>query len=162
MKIEALNCPNCGAPFQPEQKNCAYCGSYIIVSEENYVDLSNVAIHTEIKQQKKYPGVYVYGRLLGQGEKPLALGAANFSSGLVSTGGKLLLTTESLSFSAHAFNIGEKAVTIPLKQVTEVKMGSNFLISQSILVSTPQQQYKFVVYHGKEWVAKIEAARREV
>ena len=85
MKIEALNCPNCGAPFQPEQKNCAYCGSYIIVSEENYVDLSNVAIHTEIKQQEKYPGVYVYGRLLGQGEKPLALGAANFSSGLIAS-----------------------------------------------------------------------------
>ena len=55
MKIKALNCPNCGAPFQPEQKNCAYCGSYIIVSEENYVDLSNVAIHTEIKQPEKYP-----------------------------------------------------------------------------------------------------------
>lgn len=125
---------------------------------DNYKDLSGMNIdisEKEINASGKYPGIYVFGRLLGQGERPIILGAANYYKGITSAGGKLLLTNKSLSFSAHKLNVGKLDEKIDLKNISSVELGANFIISQHILVNTKEQQYKFVVYHGKDWVQKI-------
>lgn len=161
MNLKAFNCPNCGANYNPAKYQCEYCGSYIFISNDNYKDFSSVNIElpqiTETDSQK-HPGVYVYGRLLGKNERPITLGVANYYTGIVSAGGKLLLTNKSLSFSAHSFNVGKKETRIELNQITDVKVVANMLISQHILVTTNTGSHKFVVYHGKEWVEKINQA----
>ena len=156
MALKTLNCPNCGASYDPKQYRCDYCGSYVIMSNENYVDLSKVSLEIKKTEDNKYPGIYVFGRLLGKGEKPITLGAANYYTGATSAGGKLLLTNQSLSFSAHGINVGRKEVVINLADIASVRLGTNFLISQNIIVSTETETHKFVVYHGKEWVEKIQ------
>ncbi|MST55775.1 hypothetical protein FYJ74_06985 [Pyramidobacter sp. SM-530-WT-4B] len=156
--LKTLNCPNCGGAYNPAKYRCDYCGSYVILSKENYVDLSEIPFDLESKIENKYPGIYVFGRLLGKGEKPILLGSANYLTGIVSAGGKLLLTNKSLSFSAHGLNIGRKEAKIDLRDITDVRMSANFLISQHIIVSTSNSSYKFVVHHGKEWVEKIKDA----
>ena len=161
MNFKAFSCPNCGANYNPAKYQCEYCGSYIFMSNENYTDFSNVKIELPQKPKDdsgKYPGIYVFGRLLGAGERPITLGVANYFTGLVSAGGKLLLTNKSLSFSAHAFNVGRQETKIDLKQITDVKVSANLLISQHILVTANGKSHKFVVYHGSEWVQKIKEA----
>ena len=161
MNFKAFSCPNCGANYNPAKYQCEYCGSYIFMSNKNYTDFSNVKIELPQKptdDSGKYPGIYVFGRLLGAGERPITLGVANYFTGLVSAGGKLLLTNKSLSFSAHAFNVGRKETKIDLKQITDVKVSANLLISQHILVTANGKSHKFVVYHGSEWVQKIKGA----
>ena len=156
--MASSKCPNCGGSYNPTSYVCDYCGSYVITAKENYVDLSKINIELK-KKSDKYPGIYVYGRLLGRGEKPISLGAANYYTGAVAAGGKLLLTNHSLSFSAHGFNVGRTETTIKLSEITKVELAANFLISQHILVSTPTGKHKFVVYHGKEWIEKIVNAK---
>lgn len=161
MNFKAFSCPNCGANYNPAKYQCEYCGSYIFMSNENYTDFSNVKIELPQKPQDetgKYPGIYVFGRLLGRGERPITLGVANYYTGMVAAGGKLLLTNKSLSFSAHAFNVGRQETKIDLKQITDVKVSANLLISQHILVTANGKSHKFVVYHGSEWVQKIKEA----
>lgn len=158
MVLNALNCPNCGAAYNPAKYRCEYCGSYIIMSNEKYVDLSKITFDTKTKVNNKYPGIYVFGRLLGEGEKPVALGAANYFTGIISAGGKLLLTNKSLSFSAHGINIGRQQTKIELDDIVDVHVGANFLISQHIIVKTQTASHRFVVFHGKEWVEKIKNA----
>lgn len=164
MGLKTLNCPNCGAGFNPTKYRCEYCGSYVFMSDENYVDFSNVKIemppiqNTPSLDTKKYPGIYVYGRLLGKGEKPISLGVANYYTGLVTAGGKLLLTNRSLLFSAHAFNVGRQETSIDLNEIKEIKVTSNMLVSQNIEVKTETKSHRFVVYHGKEWVKNIQDA----
>jgi len=161
LALKTFSCPNCGANYNPAKYQCSYCGSYIFMSNERYTDFSNIRIEIPQKtndENSKYPGIYVFGRLLGAGEKPLSLGAANYFTGLVSAGGKLLLTNKSLSFSAHAFNVGRQEMRIDLKQITSVKVSVNFHVSQQILVTTNNNKHRFVVYHGKEWVEKINTA----
>ncbi len=161
MGFKTVSCPNCGANYNPAKYQCEYCGSYIFMSNENYTDLSKVKIELP-KQPKndsgKYPGIYVFGRLLGRGEMPVTLGAANYFTDLTSAGGKLLLTNKSLSFSAHAFNVGRQETRIELKHVTDVKVVANLLISQKIQVTAGGEKHQFVVYHGSDWVQKIQEA----
>ena len=45
-----------------------------------------------------------------------------------------------------------------MKQITNVTVSANFLISQHILVTTNEKKHKFVVYHGNKWVQKIKEA----
>lgn len=161
MNFKAFSCPNCGANYNPAKYQCEYCGSYIFMSNENYTDFSNVKIELPQKPKDdtgKYPGIYVFGRLLGRGERPITLGAANYYTGMVAAGGKLLLTNKSLSFSAHAFNVGRQEAKIDLKQITDVKVSANLLISQHIRVTANGKSHKFVVYHGSDWVQKIKEA----
>ena len=161
MNLKSFSCPNCGANYNPANYQCEYCGSYIFISNKNYTDFSNIKIKLpeEPKSEtEKYPGIYVFGRLLGKDEKPLTLGVANYFTGLVSAGGKLLLTNKSLSFSAHGFNVGNLETKIDLNQITDVKVVANLLISQHILVTANGKSHKFVVYHGNEWVQKIKEA----
>lgn len=161
MNFKTTSCPNCGGAYNPAKYQCEYCGSYVFMSNSNYTDFSDVKIELPDKPKDdsgKHPGIYVYGRLLGKGETPITLGVANYFTGMASAGGKLLLTNKSLSFSAHAFNVGRQETTIDLKDVTDVKVGANLLISQHILVTANGETHKFVVYHGKEWVQKIKDA----
>lgn len=161
MIFKSTSCPNCGGAYNPAKYQCEYCGSYIFMSNSNYTDFSEVKIELQNKpkdESGKNPGIYVYGRLLGKGETPITLGVANYFTGMITAGGKLLLTNKSLSFSAHAFNVGRKETTIALKDITDVKVGANFLVSQQILVIANGETHKFVVYHGKEWVQKIRDA----
>lgn len=119
MKYEASSCPNCGANYNPAKYQCEYCYSYIFISNDNYKDFSNVKIELPPKpkdESSKCPGVYVFGRLLGRGEKPITLGVANYYTGSSAAAGKLLLTNKSLSFSAHSFNIGRQETRIDLKK----------------------------------------------
>ncbi len=161
MNLKVFSCPNCGAKYNPAQYQCEYCGSYVFISNQNYADFSNVKINLPQKptnETGKHPGVYIFGRLLGKGERPITLGAANYFTGLFSAGGKLLLTNKSLSFSAHNFNVGRKETKIDLKQITDVKVVGNLVISQQILITANGKLHKFVVYHGNEWVQKIKEA----
>ena len=107
----------------------------------------------------KYPGVEIFGRFVGKGERPITLGLANYFTGLVSTGGKLFLTDKHLYFSAHALNIvGRKECKIALKDITNVKIALNLLISQHLVIYTNSDSHRFVVYHGKDWLKNINDA----
>lgn len=154
--MKTFSCPNCGANYNPEKYRCEYCGSYNFISDSKYEDLSTIEIKPD--ETGKYPGVYVFGRLLGKAEKPIVLGLANYFTGSVSAGGKLLLTNKSLSFSAHALNVGRQEANIDLKQITDVRVAANFFISQHILVTANGEEHRFVVYNGNEWVKKIKEA----
>ncbi|MBQ6466922.1 MAG: SHOCT domain-containing protein [Clostridia bacterium] len=48
---------------------------------------------------------------------------------------------------------------IPLKSIISVQQTSNFGISQTVTVVTNEKKNRFVVFHGKDWVAAIEKAK---
>jgi len=106
----------------------------------------------------KYPGVEMFGRFFGKGERPINLGLANYFTGFTSAGGKLLLTDKHLYFSAHALNVGRKECKIALKDITNVKIALNLLISQHLVIYTNSDSHRFVVYHGKDWLKNINDA----
>lgn len=163
MKIQAMKCPNCGAPLKPAKYRCEYCRSYVIVSNEKFLDLSDYEYEKESKENKEeYPGIYVFGRLLGKGEIPIVLGFANYYTGKTTTGGKMLLTNKSISFSAHAFNVGRTEAKIELSDIKKVYLGKNFWVSQQIIIDLYDSSHKFVVYHGKDWVEKINNQMHEI
>ncbi len=111
-----------------------------------------------MEELDKYSGVEIFGRLLGKGERPIAIGLANYFTGLVSAGGKLLLTNKSLYFSAHKINVGRKECKIALKDIVKVEIALNLLISQHLVVYTNSDSHRFVVYHGKDWLENIKKA----
>ncbi len=159
MALKALICPNCGASYDPLQYRCAYCGSYIIDKTDNFTDLTARKVEVQQLCPDKYPGVYVFGRLLGEGERPIATGVVNYNL-VWSVGGKLLLTNKGMYFSAHALNVGVKSVSIQLSDVIDVKMSANLFVSQRINIVTTKGSHSFTVYHGKEWIARILEAKR--
>ena len=109
MFLKNSTCPNCGANYNPAEYKCKYCGSYIFLSSGNFDDFSNFKIDLKeetVDDSKQYPGVYVYGRLLGKGEKPILLGLANYFT----AGGKLLLTNKSLII-IHNYNFTFNNIT---------------------------------------------------
>ena len=152
MKLENLKCPSCGSPYNPSTIQCEYCRSYIIMSNTNYAYF-NEEQFLEHGDNNKYKGIYVYGTLLGKGEKPISLGAANYFDG-IAKGGMLLLTNKSLSFSSHNFLQSKSDVIIKLKDIENAKVVLNMLISQTIVIDTKEGGYKFVVTRGREWVKK--------
>ena len=160
MKLENLKCPSCGSPYNPSTIQCEYCRSYIIMSNTNYAYF-NEEQFLEHGDNNKYKGIYVYGTLLGKGEKPISLGAANYFDG-IAKGGMLLLTNKSLSFSSHNFLQSKSDVIIKLKDIENAKVVLNMLISQTIVIDTKEGGYKFVVTRGKEWVKNILDAKKLV
>ena len=160
MKLENLKCPSCGSPYNPSTIQCEYCRSYIIMSNTNYAYF-NEEQFLEHGDNNKYKGIYVYGTLLGKGEKPISLGPANYFDG-IAKGGMLLLTNKSLSFSSHNFLQSKSDVIIKLKDIENAKVVLNMLISQTIVIDTKEGGYKFVVTRGKEWVKNILDAKKLV
>ena len=166
--FRSMNCPNCGAPYNPAKYECESCGSFVIISDANQFTVPQKTVseiaekisRAEADPGVKYPGTYVFGKLLGEGEIPLRLGAANYyTSALFAAGGKLLLTGTSLYFSSHAFNLGNSDLCIPLTEITEVKHDRNQIVSDQISVYTGQKRHRFVVFGGKEWVEMIRSAK---
>lgn len=164
MAIKALNCPNCGGVYNPAQFKCEFCGSFIIMTNENQYTVPQQIIAEMEATAENYPGIYVFGTLLGKGESPLRLGSANYyKNALLSVGGKVLLTKKSIQFSTHSFMQAKDTVVIPLEGVVRVEYDkSNLGISDQISVYTADKRHKFVVYGGKEWVRLIENARAEL
>lgn len=166
--FKSMNCPNCGAPYNPAKYECESCGSFVIISDANQFTVPKQTVsqieekisRAESDPAARYPGTYVFGRLLGEGEIPLRLGAANYyTSALFSSGGKLLLTGAALYFSSHAFNAGKMDLSIPLSEITEVKHDRSQIVSDQISVYTGSKRHRFVVFGGKEWVEMIESAK---
>ena len=163
--IRSMNCPNCGAPYNPAKYQCESCGSFVFMAQDNQFNVPQKAIdeirRKEADAAEKYPGVYVFGKILGTGEIPLRFGSANYvTSALSSSGGKLLLTGVCLYFSSHAFNAGKEELRIPLEEITDVTYDRNQLISDRISVHTAEKRHRFIVYGGKEWIEKIDHARK--
>lgn len=160
MKLESLKCPSCGSPYNPSTIQCEYCRSYIIMSNKNY-EKFNEEQFLDDTDNEEYKGIYVHGTLLGKGEKPINLGAANYLDG-IAKGGMLLLTNKSLSFSSHKFFQEKKDLVIKLKDIANANVAFNMLISQTIAIDTKDKTYKFVVNHGNEWVENILEAKNNV
>lgn len=164
MKIQALNCPNCGGVYNPVHIRCECCGSFIIMSNENRYNVPAHIVEEIESNDSNCPGVYVFGTLLGEGETPLRLGAANYyKNAFVNVGGKVLLTKKSIQFSTHTFMQSKDTIVIPLKDITKAEYDKSHLgISDQISVYTSEKRHKFVVYGGKEWVKLIEDAKSEI
>lgn len=169
--IKSMHCPNCGAPYNPAKYECESCGSFVIISDANQFTVPKQTVsEIEAKVSRaaedpavRYPGTYVFGKLLGEGEVPLRLGAANYyTSALMASGGKLLLTDSALYFSSHAFNAGKTDLSIPLADVTEVKHDRNQIISDQISVYVGTKRHRFVVFGGKEWLELIVSAKEDL
>ena len=98
---------------------------------------------------------------LNQGERAIREGFANlYYNPLLSDGGSLLLTNQRLIFLAHSINLNPgKCIEIDLRDIAEVSMARNMVISQLISVKNPMgEEVYFVVYKGKEWIRDIENA----
>lgn len=98
--VKALNCPNCAAVFNPSNKSCEYCGSYIITTDSKQFkyDLNEF--------KPTYKKIFFHEIEMGTNELPIRSGMANiYYSATKSDGGRLLLTNQRLIFCAHALNI---------------------------------------------------------
>lgn len=148
--IKALNCPNCSAVYDPKAEKCAYCGSYIIVTNKK-------SDTYQIKNEKK---IYFNNVMLESGEYPIRSGLANMYNSLFnSDGGQLLLTNRRLIFVAHGLNLNPNLYwETDLKDIQDVQLTKNLLISQHISIITPQKKSKLVVYKGQEWIRDIAKA----
>ena len=164
MKLNALNCPNCGAAYNPTNLRCEYCGAVIIISNENQYNIPAQIIEHVEDEGSNCPGVFVFGTLLGKGETPIRLGAANYyKNAFINVGGKVLITKQSLQFSTHTFIQSKNTVIIPLKDIIKVEYdGSNLGISDQISVYTNEKRHNFVVYGGRVWVEMINSAKQEI
>ena len=121
------------------------------------------ALQNAVASSGTRTGTYVFGKLLGEGEVPLRLGAANYyTSALMASGGKLLLTDSALYFSSHAFNAGKTDLSIPLEDITEMKHDRNQIISDQISVYVGTKRHRFVVFGGKEWLELIVSAKENL
>jgi hypothetical protein len=134
------------------------------MSNENQYNVPARIVEEIESNDSNCPGVYVFGTLLGKGETPLRLGAANYyKNAFVNVGGKVLLTKKSVQFSTHTFIQSKDTVVIPLKDIIKAEYDkSNLGISDQISVHTSEKRHKFVVYGGKEWVKLIEEAKSEI
>ena len=156
-----MQCPNCGAAYNPAKYKCEYCGSFVFMNEDKQFNVPESVIQ-EISTSSNTPGIYVYGSLLGKGEIPLRLGLANYyTSKFMGVGGKFLLTKTNLYFSSHKVFQNKINLQINLLDITKIEQGLNLLISQHILIHTNEKIYRFVVYGGKEWLNMIESAIKD-
>lgn len=156
-----MQCPNCGAAYNPAKYKCEYCGSFVFMNEDKQFNVPESVIQ-EISSSSNTPGIYVYGSLLGKGEIPLRLGLANYyTSKFIGVGGKLFLTKTNLYFSSHKVFQNKVDLQINLLDIKKVEQGLNLLISQHILIHTDEKTHRFVVYGGKEWLNMIESAIKD-
>lgn len=69
-----------------------------------------------------------------------------------------MLTDKNLYFQAHGINVGRRECKIDLKDIVDVKIALNLLVSQHLVVYTNSDSHRFVVFHGKDWVESIKKA----
>ena len=82
-------------------------------------------------------------------------GAANYFTGFVTAGGKLILTDKELIFKGHPFNVGRRYASIPIKDISNVQIKTKICNVQHMWVTTNDEIHKFVVCHAEEWVKHI-------
>lgn len=150
--VKALNCPNCAAVFNPSDKSCEYCGSYIITSEAKQLtyDLNEF--------KPTYKKIFFHEIEMGANELPIRSGMANiYYSATKSDGGRLLLTNQRLIFCAHALNINPNLYwEIQINDIDRAELGLNLFISQRInIFDRLNNKSVFVVYGGKQWIHEI-------
>ncbi len=158
--MKEKNYPECGEKYNPEKYRCENCKIFIIPIKEKAFNFNSVIEEGEKDEDQK--GVYVFNNILGIGERPIYLGHANYYTGEINTGGKLLLTNKSLSFQGHIVNLGRTYCEIKLEEIKEVGIGLNLIISQQLRVETEEEEHLFVVYNGKNWIEKINKARENL
>ncbi len=108
---------------------------------------------------EKYPGIYFFGSLMGKGEVPLRLGAANYYKNMFnSLGGRLLLTEQKLYFSTHNIFQGKSDLCLDLTEIDAASYEKNMIVSDKISVSVAEKKHYFIVYGGNEWVSMIKDA----
>lgn len=83
---------------------------------------------------------------------------ANYYTGIVTAGGNLLLTNNSLIFEGHALNVGRKYACIPLKDITDVQLTTKICKLQHLLITTSEETHKFAVTNADEWKESIQKA----
>lgn len=164
--MKEWKCPNCGSPYNPAKFRCEYCGSFIVMSDEKEFTIPRETV-SQMKQEiaqannnpDKYPGIYFFGSLMGKGEVPLRLGAANYYKNILNAvGGKLLLTGKKLYFSTHTILQAKGDLCIDIHDIENVTYERNMIVSDHIAVHACGKKHTFVVYGGKEWVSMIENA----
>ena len=144
-----MKCEKCGLEYVPEELVCAAC--------DNILSLPGKKGAADARAL--YAGVNAFGRHLGVDEKALMYGSANYYTGsLTNAGGKMLLTEASLSFSAHMLNVGRAYCSIDLRDITDVRLSQNVILSQIIDVVTERETHRFAVNHGEKWVQRIRSA----
>ncbi len=124
------------------------------MADEKFQNFDNV----NLDEIEKHSGVEIFGHLIGKGERFISMGLANYFTGIISAGGKLLLTDKNLYFQAHDVNIGRRECKIALNDIVDVKVALNLLVSQHLVVKTNSDSHRFVVFHGKDWVKNIKKA----
>lgn len=153
--VKALNCPNCAAVFNPSDKSCEYCGSFIITND------SKQFTYNLNEFKPTYKKIFFHEIEMGVNELPIRSGMANiYYSATKSDGGRLLLTNQRLIFCAHALNINPNLYwEISLESVNRAELGLNLLISQRIKIfDIKGNETTFVVYGGKTWLEELERA----
>ncbi|MED3876231.1 hypothetical protein [Lysinibacillus capsici] len=153
--VKALNCPNCAAVFNPSDKSCGYCGSFIITND------SKQFTYNLNEFKPTYKKIFFHEIEMGVNELPIRSGMANiYYSATKSDGGRLLLTNQRLIFCAHALNINPNLYwEIGLENVERAELGLNLLISQRIKIfDTKGNETTFVVYGGKTWLEELKRA----
>lgn len=90
-------------------------------------------------------------------EKVIKSGAANWTSGIGSKGGKLVLTDTTLYFEGHNFNAGKKEFEVALDDIVAVKKG----FINTLTVTTTNGTESFVVNGKGSWVDAIQQAISE-
>ncbi len=95
-------------------------------------------------------------------EKILKEIPANHLRSLLAIGGKLKLTTKTLKFKPHAFNIGGKELTFNLKDIDEIS--ASHVIgprSNQIHVKMKGEDFRFVVWATQK-NEFVDAVKRQI
>jgi predicted NAD/FAD-binding protein len=84
-------------------------------------------------------------------------GAANHFMGVESVGGRLYLTADALIFVSHAANIQVHRLTIPIRDIRNVKAVPTLgIVPNGILVETYSgKAERFVVNKRETWITEI-------
>jgi len=103
---------------------------------------------------------------LPQGEVIIKEGAANLQKGIETVGGKLRLTNQRLLFKAHKLNVLGGTTEIELTDIKSSHVcwtklfGLIPFVPNSLAVLTNDgNEYRFVLFDRKAWVAAIDAQK---
>ncbi|MCL1904320.1 MAG: hypothetical protein FWF94_07875 [Oscillospiraceae bacterium] len=170
MKTISLNCPNCGANYDPANQNCAYCGSYIIISnkeEENYTP--DVLSSLENVQESK--PIYIQGVCMQANEIPIRNGTlGKYKNALLNDVGRMLLTSKRLIFNQNnkIFKQSDEiTLEFLLSDINSIRPAHRVTMRKIYfdIVTQKGEKYSFNAPTHKSqqvWIEKITAAIQEV
>jgi hypothetical protein len=88
-------------------------------------------------------------------------GGAKHFKGLEAVGGQLLLTSTTLSFTSHRFNIQVHDESYPLREITAVEPRKGLSLvgdGMAVLLGDGREE-RFVVFGRHDWIEQILAAK---